>query len=239
MLKYILPALLTLISLHGADFTKADYYIDNNHKSSTYLCKADSICQAALSVNPKDAQALWRLSSIQFTIGYTKKKKAERLEYYKRAKEYAEKAKTIDPKCADAWFWYGTSLSGILEVKGIAQAITYGGPIKKAFEKGIAIDPTHVGSMGALARWHVEAPGILGGDIEYAMGLLKKALSIDSCYTVLHITLAKAYIKQKKYSKARDILNKCLAVKTPTVPAGYYLNDKKQARELLAKIKDK
>jgi tetratricopeptide (TPR) repeat protein len=219
--------------------SKADYYFTHRHKDSSYLYKTKSLCQEVLAENSSNAEALWRMSRVYSAFGYYAESKTEKLSFYEKCKKYAQKAKAADPGSADAHFWCGVAFSRIMQVKGLVSAISSGMEVKKSFERALELDPSHTRAMAALAIWYYEAPAIAGGDVVKSITLLKKALGIDSNYTLLYVYLARCYIKQKNYPAARTQLDKCLAVEKPSSPADFYTQDRPAARKLLAEIEGK
>lgn len=57
--------------------------------------------------------------------------------------------------------------------------------------------------------------------------------------TILRIDLAKVLIKRYRYEEAGNELNKVLEEKEPKIYADWYVRDRKEAGELITKIKGK
>jgi tetratricopeptide (TPR) repeat protein len=241
-LKRILPFILFPLTLAPAldqRLEKADYYFLNYHIDPTYLSKARTLCREVLAEDSSDLDAFWLLIRVTLKLGTQEQDKSKQIKLYEEGKGYAEKAKILYPDSPDAYHWYGVSLSLIIQAKGAITAISLGKTIKESFQKALELDPGHRRAMGGLGAWYLEAPAIAGGDIDKSIFYLSKALSLDPNYTLNYVYLARAYIKKKDYSAARDALRKCLAVKNPTLPAEFYLHDEPAAKKLLAEIEGK
>ncbi|NIX15085.1 MAG: tetratricopeptide repeat protein [Candidatus Dadabacteria bacterium] len=81
-------------------------------------------------------------------------------------------------------------------------------------------------------------PGIMGGNLEEAEKLIRKALILDPHLTSTKIFLAKNLFKQKQYEEAAEVLNEVLEETNPTVLADWHLN-KRSALKWLKKIEEK
>ncbi|NLI97660.1 hypothetical protein GX441_03250 [bacterium] len=218
---------------------KADEYYLNRHKDQGYSLKAKSLCDEVLKEKPDDAQALWRLARLYVLFGDGKSSKDEKISRYEAGRGYAEKAKGIDSKCAEAFFWYGVNIGRIGQTKGVLNSLSLAGPVKEAFEKALALNSKFAPAMDGLAVWYMEVPGVAGGDLNKSVEYLKKGIGIEPNYSLLYVDLAKVYIKQKNYSAARDQLKKCLAITAPYNPGDFYLDDKPEAEKLLKEIEGK
>lgn len=235
----VLIGIFLSTALHASAIEDADYYFMNRHKDASYLSKSKNLCEEALEENSSNVDALWRMSRVYAAYGYYAKEKSQKLALYEKAKEYAELAKKADPNSADAYHWYGISLSRIIQTKGLISAISLGMEVKSSFEKAIELDSRHFIAMCALGIWYYEAPKVAGGDIDKTILWLKKGLSVNPHYTLQYIYLAKAYIKQNKYEAARTQLETCLGITDPFSPADFYTQDKPNAKTLLAEIEGK
>jgi Tfp pilus assembly protein PilF len=72
-----------------------------------------------------------------------------------------------------------------------------------------------------------------------AVRYLGQAIASDPSYTLPYVTLARVYIREKEYSQARKLLESCLAVQNPTVPAEFENYDRLEAQKWLRIIEGK
>jgi tetratricopeptide (TPR) repeat protein len=114
---------------------------------------------------------------------------------YDGAEPYAEKAVALDGKNADYHFMLG-AIAG-------RKAETTGNPfsrwglarkVKREFDTAASLDPRHVRARLALIDFHLEAPGLVGGDKKKAHEYAEEILRIDAARG----WLAKARIARKE-----------------------------------------
>jgi tetratricopeptide (TPR) repeat protein len=86
---------------------------------------------------------------------------------------------------------------------------------------------------------YYELPGILGGDLNKSIKFLKKALEVDTNYSMAYVTLGKSYIRKKNYNEARLYLNKVLSLANGWPVADFVMDDKPEATKLLKDIEGK
>lgn len=231
--------LLLFLSSIEEDIKNADYYYEYRHKDPEYLSKSKEILKNILAKEPDNEEALWRMARTCYQYGDNAKTKKDKLSWYDKGKEYAQKLIKVNSSHPEGHFWYAVNLGRIGQTRGILKSLSLAPTIKREFEKTLKLDPKHIGAMDGLAVYYYELPAIFGGNLNKSIKYLKKAISIDPNYSLLYIDLAKVYIKKKDYKSARKYLNKVFEIKNPTHPADYYLDDKPEAKRLLEKIKEK
>lgn len=85
-----------------------------------------------------------------------------------------------NPNSAEAHYWLGAVYgqqamrANIFSQMGIAKKV------KREFEKAAALDPKHIESRFGLLQFHLQAPGIAGGDEDVAQTLAVELASIDT-----------------------------------------------------------
>lgn len=112
-------------------------------------------------------------------------------------------------------------------------------PIKRAFNRAVALDAGYIRGYGGLGTMYYELPGIVGGSTDKAIGYLKQAMAIDSNYAYAYVELARIYIEKKRVQEAKNMLQKVLEMKNPTLPADYVIDDRPRAARLLEQIDTK
>lgn len=231
--------LISILPALDSRLAKADYYYANNHLDSGYLAKAGDLCDEVLGENPFDAQALWRMARLSLASAEGKSSKKEKLSTYETALGYAKKAREADSGCADAYHWYGVILGRTAQERGIINFLAQIMTIKESFETAVKIDPNHTGALHGLGIWYAEASNFYPQWTQEAVRYLGQAIASDPSYTLPYVTLARVYIREKDYSQARKLLESCLAVKNPTVPAEFANYDRPEAQKWLKMIEGK
>lgn len=90
--------------------------------------------------------------------------------------------------------------------------------------------------MHGLGIWYVEASSFYPAWSKDAHDYLGKALRADPGNSMIYVTLARLYIRERKFTEARKLLETCLGLKNPTVPAEFYNYSKPESEKLPAEI---
>ncbi len=216
--------------------SKADYYYSNSHQDRSYLSKARGLCSEVISENPRSSEALWRMARIKLAEAEGKTSKSEKLTVYESALDYADSAKTADSRSADAHYIYAVILGRTAQTRGLVDFLVQINKIKEEFELALKIDPGHPGALHGLGIWYAEASAFYPAWSSQAHDYLDKALRADPGNSMVYVTLARLYIREKKFAEARKLLETCLALRNPTVPVEFYSYSKPESERLLAEI---
>ncbi|NLI98766.1 tetratricopeptide repeat protein [bacterium] len=103
----------------------------------------------------------------------------------------------------------------------------------------LTINPNHSGVLHGLGIWYAEASNFYPVWSKDAHDYLNKALKSDQNNSMIYVTLARLYIREKRFAEARKLLQKCLGLNNPTVPAEYYNYSKPESQKLLKQIEGK
>lgn len=217
--------------------------------------KALEVYQKADKLFPNNWEVYWRLSRAFVDIGEhlpdkTDKEKDVQLEYYKKAFEYADKAVKLAPTQSITYVRRAIANGRIALFEGVFSAIGTVKDVKNDCEKAIQLGNggNYVQALAhyVLGRTHLkvcEKPylvrlplGLGWGDTEKAVQLLETANKLRPNFRMFMLELAKAYIEEDEYDKAKDILKKI-----EKAPVADEDDDKvlAEAKELYEKIKNK
>lgn len=215
-------------------FNVVDSLYDVRHIDTLAVQKAESILMGMLEMEevPKD-EVLWRLSFMCYQRAKGLEDKKERIRLYEQGMEYAKKAMEINPKNPEAHFFYAVNMGKIGKEKGVLRSLFMVDDLKREADIVLSLDSLHVGARLLLASIYYELPGFVGGSVDRAIEYYKDAIRIDPNYTKAYIGLARCYVKKKMKDKAKEVLEKCLSIENPTHPADFYLEDRKDALEIL------
>ncbi|OGF48132.1 MAG: hypothetical protein A2231_09215 [Candidatus Firestonebacteria bacterium RIFOXYA2_FULL_40_8] len=217
----------------SALYTRALELFEARHLNTENALNANELTLQLLEKEPENVKAVVLVSRYYLFCGENMKTEDEKRKTYEKGVEYAKKALKLDEKSADAHFYYAASLGRCAQLKGIFNAMGSAGEIKKEFERTLELNPKHPIAKVALANYYYQVPGLFGGSTEKAIELLKEAMAADPCVSMPYIDLAKIYINQGKKKEALELLNAVIDMKNPSLPANYYLYDKKEAEKLL------
>jgi Flp pilus assembly protein TadD len=83
----------------------------------------------------------------------------------KGAVDYAEQATKADATKPEYFSQLGVALSQRMNDVNFMQKAMLAGKLKKAFEKSVELDPSHVAGLIGLTRYYANAPEIAGGSL--------------------------------------------------------------------------
>lgn len=216
--------------------------------------KALEVYQKADKLFPNNWEVYWRLSRSYVDIGEhlpdkTDKEKDVQLEYYKKAFDYADKAVKLAPTQSITYVRRAIASGRIALFEGVFSAVGTVKDVKNDCEKAIQLGNggNYVQSLAhyILGRTHLkvcEKPylvrlplGLGWGDTEKAVQLLETANKLRPNFRMFMLELAKAYVEEDEFEKAKDILKK-----VEKAPVADEDDDKvlAEAKELYEKIKN-
>ncbi len=223
-------------------------YDTHNHQ------KALELFLKAHEAEPKNWEVMWRLSRTYVDLAEkmptnTDDEKDLQMAKYRVAKDYADMAIEIEPNKSINYLRRAIALGRVALFKGVFSVGTVVDSVKEDSEKAIELGNGGNFIQGVshyvLARTHAklaEKPGFvrwplgLGwGDIDVALKEFEKAINLYPDFVMFYLDYAKGLIAEDEYVKAREMLNKAInaPLKDEDDPAF-----KKEAKELLEKIKD-
>ncbi len=123
---------------------------------------------------------------------------------FKKAVGTFEKAVAADPRNATYQNWLGKAWGRRAENANVFQAPGFASRAREAFEKAVALDSAHLEALSDLFQYYLEAPGLLGGGLDKARGLLPRIKQADPAE--YHSALAQIAEKTKDYSAAETQL---------------------------------
>ncbi len=210
------------------------------HNDEQNFAKAMEIVNEVIAKDPDNCNAHVLLSRIWLTYGHyiPDNTSEEKLNRFKTGSKIAKKAIKIDRSNADAYFYYVANEASLAKSKGVFGSFFLVKRLKKNIAKTLELDPNHTEAIAMKGAVLNAIPGIMGGNLEEAEKLIRKALILDPHLTSTKIFLAKNLFKQKQYEEAAEVLNEVLEETNPTVLADWHLN-KRSALKWLKKIEEK
>lgn len=197
------------------------YVAEFNHQ------KALDVYNQADKLSPNNWDILWRISRAYVDLGEnmpekTDAQKDEQEKTYKKALEYADKSVKLGPDQAITYVRRAIANGRIALFEGIFSAIGTVNDIKADCEKAIQLGNggNYVQALAhyVLGRGHlkvcekaylVRLPLGLGwGDTEEAVRLLETAVKLKPNFRMFLYELAKAYVEEDEYDKAKETLKK-------------------------------
>jgi len=236
-------ALVGLAQTAGEHLKQADdFYTQHKDKEAleAYL--------AAVKLDPKNYEALWKLSRSYVDVGdlvSPKEKDFEKRqqEFYKNAQIYGRKAVAANPN--DTWghFYLSAALGMYALMLGKKDQVNMSKEIKTEIDKAIELDPNNDLAHHALGRWQRRMAEIGGaqrlfgsilfgsipkGSFEDSEKALKKASDLKPDYINHHLELGRTYVSLKKYDLAAQEFQKCLDLNEASSKDAAYKDEAKQ-----------
>lgn len=96
------------------------------------------------------------------------------------AEEYIEKTIKLNAKDANVQFTYAEIMAKQAEAASIFSLTDYIKKVKKAFTAAVELDPDNSKYRRALIQFHINAPSMLGGDIDEALKHAQELKQMDA-----------------------------------------------------------
>ncbi len=129
---------------------------------------------------------------------------------FKKAVETFEKAVAADPRNATFQNWLGKAWGRRAENANVFQAPGFASRAREAFEKAVELDPAHLEALNDLLQYYIHAPGLLGGGLDKAQGLLPRIRQADAAE--YHTALAQIAERSKDHNAAETQLRRAASL---------------------------
>ncbi len=169
--------------------------------------EAKNILEEIIDKDDKNAEAFFLLGKMNMA-----------LREFEDASDAFEEAVELNKGSSEYHFWLGRAYGlDAMESSFITKAIL-APKIKKQFEIAVALDGNNIGARVALAQYYLQAPGIMGGDVDKALEQGEELLKLDEING--RTILAQVYQRKEQNDLAEKQYNLLLEK---------YGNDKKYA----------
>lgn len=177
---------------------------------------------AALKRSAPNAANLEKLGQNYFLLGD-----------FKKSIDALEKAAKLDPSNATVQTWLGRAWGRRAESAFPITAPGYAGKARDAFMKALELNPSSPDTLSDLFMFYLQAPGLVGGGLEKATGLLPQLQKYDP----VGYHLAKALIdeKNRNFDAAEMELRQAVAAGPgkiqPLIALGQFLSSRGRYEE--------
>jgi tetratricopeptide (TPR) repeat protein len=174
--------------------------------------KALAIWESRLKARPRDFESAWKLARAAYWLGGHLPESGRR-QALERGVEAGSHAARLEPHRPEGHFWTAASMGALAESFGVRAGLKYRGPIKRALETVLKIDPGfQKGSADrALGRWYYKVPGLFGGSKKQSEIHLRKSLAYDPQSTASLYFLAETLFALDRDKEARAALEQVIA----------------------------
>lgn len=152
------------------------------------------------------ATATIRESLIDFEKGEVSEDDAAKIEWYSRGKALAEMAIRTDDRNADAHFAYFANWGRILQTDGWLKNAYHLPELQRELDRALELNPDHPDALAAKGGLYLHLPSFLGGDIDKAEPLLRRAVEIDPDAAGSRLELGECYLQKSRPEDARALL---------------------------------
>jgi tetratricopeptide (TPR) repeat protein len=148
-----------------------------------------TLLEKALGTTEKDATIHYYLCRVYFA-----------LDAYDKAIEHCKTAVRLQEDQPEYHFWLGRSYGAEAADADPIQQAMLAPKIRKAFERTVALDPTHVQGRVGLANFYLRAPAFLGGSLDKAYEQVQILIGLDEIEG--RLLLARFYERTKQLEAA-------------------------------------
>ncbi len=212
-----------------------DYYLGRLHLEN--VRKALDLVREALTQDPKDYEAWWRIS--KFTCYMARRtKSSEKMKFLQEGIEAGKRAVALEPLRPEGHFWLGANEGLMAEARGFLRGVLMLDSIRKEMETVTRLDPDYeeAGGLRTLARVDYRAPFFKGGDKRRSLELLKECLRRYPQNSLAMLYLADSYLALGRRDEAREQLEKILKLCPDPEYGPEQLEYQEEARARLAKL---
>ena len=161
--KGLLLSLFLSLTAFAAEANPASLVHDGHFK------QARSLIEQEIRTNPKNAAALVLMARID--LAYNDHEHAIKL---------LRQAIELEPGNSDAHVYLAEAYGRKIDHVGTFDKLGLAKTIRKESERAVAADPVNLDALESLMEFHLEAPGIIGGDKDRAHALAQRIAELDA-----------------------------------------------------------
>jgi hypothetical protein len=184
-------------------------------------------------------EAAWTLARADYHLGEHSTDERERENSFREGIEAGKAAVRLQDQNPEGHFWLGanyggaakdSTLAGLSSVEDIRKEMETVMKLNEGFQAGSA--------YMVLGQLYLEAPRMLGGDVQKAIGYLEKGLKFGENNALLRLHLAEAYHAASRDRDARKQIDYIMSMKIDPEYEPEYKDAVEHAKKLLAELKD-
>jgi tetratricopeptide (TPR) repeat protein len=164
LMSVVFPAVCFCLPAVGADPSTAALIEQGHYKT------AQAILAERLKVNPNDARSSSEMSKV-----------SQAFQHWDEAIQQAEKAVSLDPKNAEFQAALADAVGSKLSAAslGMFERMSLARRFKKEAELALQLDPDNIDANEDLMEFHLDAPGLVGGDKKKAAELADRMVRMN------------------------------------------------------------
>ena len=197
--------------------------------------RAIDLYKKVLEIDPKNEEALWKLSRSSRWRGDTASSSEEKLAHYKEGETWAKRAIESNPQSIGGHLMLGIAYGRIGETQGVLKSLSLISPIKSEMNAVLERDPANDVAHHVLGVLYRKVPGLMGGSIKKSIEELQASIQSNPAGTTHYLDLAKSYLEEDRKEEAKASLEKLLAIDHPSDRV-QSKRDRAEAQTLLAEL---
>lgn len=187
--------------------------------------------------DPSNPLLLTEIAELYLDIGdIIYDQKSQRILSYEEGAKISKKAILLDEKNANAHFYFAANLGSAARLKGQIASLFTIQKLKTHVDRTLELRENHSYALHMKGMLLEELPWIIGGNHKEALKYLQKAIEVKPDYAKASIDLARAYIKRKNFSEARQTLQFVLQMKAHSNEYAWNHYHRSEAETLLSEL---
>jgi tetratricopeptide (TPR) repeat protein len=211
-----------------------DYYLGRQNPENAR--RALHLLREAVSRNPQDCEAWWRISKFACYLA-RRAAKPEKLQLLDEAVEAGKRAVALGPQRVESHFWLGASYGLTAETRSFVRALLMVDTVRREMETVVRLDPDYEQGAGlrTLARLDFRAPFFKGGDKRRSIEILETCLTRYPEDSLAMLYLSDSYSALGLREEAREQLERILQLCPDPNYAPELAENQEEARARLTK----
>jgi len=180
----------------------------------------------------------WRLSKFDYYLGAHSPDSTEQDKAFREGTDAGKLAVKLQEGKPEGHFWLGANYGGSAQISTLA-GLSQIEDIKREMEAVIRIDEGFQSGSAymVLGQVYLQAPRMLGGDVQQALNYLEKGVKLGPNNALLRLRLAQAYAADHRNAEAQKEIDALMTMKPSPGYEPEYNEAVTGARKLEEKIK--
>lgn len=186
--------------------------------------------------DPTNFELSWRLAKYNYFLGSHTPESTEQSKAFHDGIDAGKLAVQLRNDKPEGHFWLGANYGGNAEISTLA-GLSGIEDIKNEMETVLKLDQTYQDGSAymVLGEVYLEAPKLLGGDVNKAIEYLEKGIKVGPDNEMMRVKLAAAYAEAHRNEDARKQIDALMAIK----PSPDYLPEYNDALADAKKVQEK
>jgi tetratricopeptide (TPR) repeat protein len=212
-----------------------DYYLGRSNPSN--LDQALRLLRQAVSDNPNDYEAWWRIARTEAHLGSNRDPKDEKGQVadFQAGVDAGHKAVALQPNRVEGHFWLGANYGLLAETEGWFRGLRLLDTIRHEMETVVRLDPEYEQAAGqrTLARIYYRAPFFKGGDKQRSIQLLMDCLKRYPQDSFALLYLGDDYLAVGRKAEAKALFEQILILCPDPIYGPELAGNQEEARDRL------